>query len=363
MIPWAKSEANLLIEIGEEEFNKKLARVGGTDYLGNASTFQLLHVFAFQGAALSLLMLLDMGVDLFSTTQFGVNVLHLAAAGGSEDIVRLSLDRGFDVNLRVEGGKRLTPLMFAARMGHPIVVKLLLERGAEVDATDNDGNSILAHAAARGNESVVRILLDNGARTQCTNNKGCTALHHASHNGHAMVIEKLIKYGAEVNGVDLDGFSSLRNAIYNNHAQAVRALLEKGADPNLRGSDGLTPLAASVYMNSEEVVRLLVIAPGIDLEARVDGRGRTALKLAVDKMFPGVAQILVRGGADIWARDNSGESPVSRSRRSDYPMRNIRKMLDEAISQESGAERYGGQAEAAEPRWWEKLGRRMSRIW
>ena len=354
MIPWVNPEAKLLIGMKEEEFNRKLAAVGNDEYLGDTSAFQLLYVFAFQGAALSLLTLFDKGVDLFSTTEFGINILHLAAAGGCENIVCLALDRGFDVNLKVKGGRGLTPLMFAARMGHKNIIALLVERGARVDATDNDGNSTLSHAAARGHEAVVCVLLDNGANVQFKNPDGWSALHYASNNGHAKVVETLIGHGADVNAIGSDGLSSLLRAINNNHTKAIRVLLQNCADPNLKsGEHEWTALGTAVWMGKEAIVQLIIDASvvDIDLEAKMGIAGRTALEIAVDKNLERSVRILVQKGADIRERDNSAEA---RSRNS-Y----IRRLLEEAGNQ--GTVEPQQPSGGTERRWWERLSGQGSR--
>ena len=56
-----------------------------------------------------------------------------------------------------------TPLPWAAEGGHEAVVKLLLEKGAELETKDNDGWTPLSWAAEKGHEAVVKLLLEKGA--------------------------------------------------------------------------------------------------------------------------------------------------------------------------------------------------------
>ena len=91
--------------------------------------------------------------------------LHLAAWQGHVDIVRLLLDRGADVNARGDGGR--TPLHYAAYWGHLDVVELLIEEGADVTLTTEFGHTPLVTAAysreAEGIDAAER-LLQHGAR-------------------------------------------------------------------------------------------------------------------------------------------------------------------------------------------------------
>ncbi len=65
--------------------------------------------------------------------------LHEAAAMGHLEVARLLLERGADVNAKNKHG--FTPLHFAAGIGHTDVAKLLLEHGADVNAKDEHGRT------------------------------------------------------------------------------------------------------------------------------------------------------------------------------------------------------------------------------
>ena len=62
-----------------------------------------------------------------------------------------------------EDSYRRTPLSYAAENGHEAVVKLLLEKGAELEPKDKDGRTPLWWAARSGHEAVVKRLLEKGA--------------------------------------------------------------------------------------------------------------------------------------------------------------------------------------------------------
>jgi ankyrin repeat protein len=94
---------------------------------------------------------------------------------------------------------RPTALMYAAHdaIGRVGVVGVLLEAGAELDATDNDGQTALMKAAADGNEEAVRLLLQAGAVVDATGKHGKTALMWAAIKCKKEVVRMLLKAGAE----------------------------------------------------------------------------------------------------------------------------------------------------------------------
>jgi hypothetical protein len=108
-------------------------------------------------------------------------VLRWAAAEEYEALVRLLLNRGADVNAKDNDGR--TALRRAADEGHEAMARLLLDRGADVDVKDNDGETVLRRAAVRGHEAVMQLLLDRGAAVNAKNNDGETTLQEAAGEG------------------------------------------------------------------------------------------------------------------------------------------------------------------------------------
>ena len=87
------------------------------------------------------------------------------------EVVKLFLERGAQVDLQDNNGR--SSLMWASNEGQTEVVKLLLERGARVDLQDNDGWSSLM---CTKQTEVVELLLERGAQMDLRNNNGRTAL-------------------------------------------------------------------------------------------------------------------------------------------------------------------------------------------
>ncbi|KZL78694.1 multiple ankyrin repeats single KH domain (pfs domain-containing protein) [Colletotrichum tofieldiae] len=81
-------------------------------------------------------------------------------------------------------GHKETPLVTASYRGHLKVVKLLLEKGANIKIKDIDGWTPLNAASSKGHLEVVKLLLEKGADITVTNESGWTPLHTASFNGY-----------------------------------------------------------------------------------------------------------------------------------------------------------------------------------
>ena len=86
-----------------------------------------------------------------------------------------------------------TALMYACTMRHIDIAKLLINRGAKVNITDNDGYTALMAATGRGDEKLVVFLVDNGADINIRNHYDNTAIDLASDLEHHIIKHYLEK--------------------------------------------------------------------------------------------------------------------------------------------------------------------------
>ncbi|KAF1970942.1 hypothetical protein BU23DRAFT_590811 [Bimuria novae-zelandiae CBS 107.79] len=145
---------------------------------------------------------------------------HKLSERGSEiqrrldEVIKTRLDAG-QIGRSLKDLSRMTPLSWAAAYGHEAVAKLLLEKGADVEAKTNDDWTPLRGAATSGHEAVVKLLLERGADVEAKDNNGWTPLRGAAYNGHE--------------AVENNGWTPLRVAAANEHEAVVKLLLERGA--------------------------------------------------------------------------------------------------------------------------------------
>ena len=91
------------------------------------------------------------------------------------------------------------------RKGHTDTVKLLLDRGANIEEKDNYGITPIHRAAWEGQTDTVEFLLDRGANIEEKNNRGYTPIHSAAENGKTDTVELLLDRGAHIEEKDDNG--------------------------------------------------------------------------------------------------------------------------------------------------------------
>jgi ankyrin repeat protein len=123
----------------------------------------------------------------------GWTALHLASYYGNPEAVGILLANGADTSLRSTNSMENTPLHAAVAGGKFDVVKVLLENGIEVNATQHGGWTALQGAANSGDVKLAELLLAYGANRDAISENGSTALSLATAGNHTEVVELLAR--------------------------------------------------------------------------------------------------------------------------------------------------------------------------
>ncbi|KAJ0136327.1 hypothetical protein HZ326_20675 [Fusarium oxysporum f. sp. albedinis] len=244
-----------------------------------------------------------------STTKYFTDLM-LASYYGHRVIVKLLLEKGAEIEAKDSEYGR-TPLSWAAGNGHKATVKLLLENGAGVESKDEIGQTPLSWAAGNGHEAVVKLLLENGAGVESKDEDGRTPLWQAARNGHKAMVKLLLENGAGVESKDkIYGQTPLSRATENGHEAVVKLLLENGAGVESKDEVGRTPLRQAARNGYKATVKLL-LEKGAGVESK-DEDGRTPLSWAAGNGHKAVVKMLVATeGIDMDSKDKYGRTPLS----------------------------------------------------
>jgi len=186
--------------------------------------------------------------------------IHDAAEEGDLAGVQAELDKGANVNAKNQNGA--TPLHRAAWFGHKEIVELLIAKGADVNAKDDSQSSHyvgtpLNCAAWKGHKEIAELLIDNGADVNAKSDWfERTPLHDAIWEVHKEVIELLIAKGADVNAKDHRARTPLHIAAQKGHKETVELLIAKGAKVNTKDYFDKTPLDRAEEVNEADSAEL-----------------------------------------------------------------------------------------------------------
>jgi len=178
--------------------------------------------------------------DIETQKKFNLNVngtFQWASENGHLEVVKLLVEKGADIHADNDNALR-----WASKNGHLEVVEFLVEKGADIHA-NNDG--ALKWASKNGYLEVVEFLVEKGADIHANND---CSLRQASANGRLEVVEFLVEKGADIHA-DNDG--ALKWASGNGHLEVVKFLVEKGA--NIHANNNYALRLAYTYVRLEVV--------------------------------------------------------------------------------------------------------------
>lgn len=279
-------------------------------------------------------LLLSYGADAESRDNYGQTPLSRAAENGHGSVVTLLLNHGANSESKDDIGQ--TPLVRAVQNGQENMVKLLLDNGTNPNSADiygqtalsraawrchqgvivhllSHGADILARAVQTSREETAKLLLDKGADPNASDNYSQTPLLRAIWMSHQRMIEYLLEKGADLEARQKSGRTALTNAAINGQCATLKFLLDKGANPHVRDQYGTTPLAWAAVSGHDAVVKVLLSA-GVDPNSR-DRFGRTPLLGAAAAGQVAVVQALLgHAGVDPEARDLYGRNALAEAR-------------------------------------------------
>lgn len=194
-------------------------------------------------------------LDLTRTARWGEGCVYRATCWSMHAALRLLLDRGADVNFPNETGR--TPLSIAASKGNKEGLEILLTQPkTEINQADETNKTPLMYAAEADQIQCVKLLLAHKLLLETKDTEGRTALSLATIKGNKIPSKLLLKAGALINTQDTKGNTPLALATEHKQDVIVRLLLENGADADLADEDEETPLEKARDRKLEDVVNV-----------------------------------------------------------------------------------------------------------
>lgn len=247
--------------------------------------------------------------------------LFYAITKGDIDQCKRSIEKMTDLNTVYGIGK--TPLTLAIDWEQKEIVKLLIDKGANLDLSGKPGKTVLQHAQKNGNEEIIALI--EGAkkdRESARENKGNyknpdkDSVRASSSN----VVDPVdLQTTPSMNSANVtpeqqnpsenpELAEALCKAINNQKLDDIDALLNSGASKNAKNADGVPAIILAVETQNDEVLKKILNKDNVN---DVDYNDNTALMIAVKNQDSAMITALMRVGADVSKKNDAQETALS----------------------------------------------------
>jgi len=305
-----------------------------------------IHLAAQSGNTSAVDLILDYGAKVDDRNGLNQTALMVVCTAGMRDMAEYLLSLGADISVKDNNDRG--PLHSAVNGGSLPTVRLLVEKGADLNALDKSaGMSPIYASALMGHEDVFVYLLKAGAELQKETRNGINIIHAASITQSQKIVEILLNRGFDINDLCIEnGGRPILAALEANEVDRdfVKFLVENGADVNVFNKTGASPLTLAAIGGYVEVFHDLIDA-GADYKA-VNEMGVPALHFVIMADNAEMVQTMVDLGVDLYARDNEGKTALDRS--IEYSCNNSERVLREAMGLPPDKEEIGSESTSGE---------------
>jgi ankyrin repeat protein len=194
----------------------------------------------------------------------GFTALHLAVWLDDKDSFFKLLDKAA-CPIDLPSGNGQTALIIAANKGFLDIIKICLDRGADLEAKDQTGLTPLMTAASAGQVAAFFVLARRGGLADVVDKNGCTIVHWAAYKNQVHMLRAFRTLGISFKTIDFEGMNPLHRAALGNAIHCVEFLIEAGVDlmeKDLRGRD-----VAKVAADNKSEAALMTIGR-VDKDSR-----------------------------------------------------------------------------------------------
>ncbi|KAG1695530.1 Histone-lysine N-methyltransferase EHMT1 [Nymphon striatum] len=235
------------------------------------------------------------------------DILTACQNNDAEKFIQI-LCTGVDVNHRYLNMDNNTCLHIACKLGHLIIVHILIQAGASLDVLNHQLKPPIFFAIEEDHSDIVHYLIRAGADLNVKGEEGTTALHVACVNNRVESGKLILNTGFRPNIQDDGGWSPLVWGSELAYLEIVKLLLERGADPYLQDNEQNIALHWAAFSGSVDIAQIY-IDHGCPLNA-VNINGDTPLHIASRQERYECVVLFLGRQADVNAKNKANELPI-----------------------------------------------------
>ena len=243
--------------------------------------------------------IIDHGADVNAADKQNRTALWIGCYKSNIDAINVLLKAGADTNIALDDSSGICLMYAANKECSKEVLQVIIEHGADVNATNKHNVTALWRACNKSNTDAINVLLNAGADTNIALDNGGTCLMQAVYKYCSKeVLQAIIDHGSDVNTTDKWNITALWEACDKSNTDAINVLLNAGADTNIAlNESGRTCLMQAVNKDCSKEVLKAIIDHGADVNA-TDKTNVTALWRACEMSNTDAITILLKAGAD-----------------------------------------------------------------
>ncbi len=250
--------------------------------------------------------------------------LMRAMEGGSLAIVKMLIDKGADIFATVAYKHTAFDLLITEKKANVDIARLLIELGADFKKYKADYGP-LGRAACYGNKEIVELMIEKGAKVSTKNREGATPMDEAIRGENYEVVKLLLAHGADPDSRDRSGFGKtlLQYAVTTGAAELVRDVRKAQEEKKKKTSGSPLPAGEGLGVRAQNTGALVqaaksgqlpsvkvLVESGLDVDDRDTWRNETALMTAAGQGQGEIVSYLVENGANVHAQDARGNRPL-----------------------------------------------------
>lgn len=289
----------------------------------NADGQSALHLACRRGSVELVEAILEYGeanVDIVDKD--GDPPLVFALAAGSPQCVHVLIKKGANVRSRLREGSGPSVAHVCSYHGQPDCMRELLVAGADPNAVDDEGETVLHRAVTKKYTDCAIVILENGGSRSMavSNGKGLTPLHMCVSTWNVAVIKRWVEVSSpeEISqainipspvGTALCMAAAIRKDHEKEGRELVQILLAAGADPTAQDAQhGRTALHTAAMANNVELVRVILDA-GVNANIR-NVHNTIPLHMALARGANACVSLLLESGSDCNIQDDEGDNAL-----------------------------------------------------
>lgn len=231
--------------------------------------------------------------------------LIVACLSSDLELVKLLLEKGADINKKSTDGS--FPLIVSIWRQEPDLSKFLLEKGANPDMTYEEKTPLFV-AVFKGKYKFVEILLQFNANVNTSTSRNETPLMAAAIHGYDALTSLLLKQpNIIVDAQNVGHNTALYLAAKHWHFKIVKKLLEAGSNPNIQCEDNRTALMLAVYNMDIEMINLLM-----SYKANINAQDNDGDSVVMYAVRPFILEELLEFKPNLELKNRHGQTALTK---------------------------------------------------